>query len=262
MARIPLIRHFRFSLRTLFLTLLAMSLALSNYLVSQKWREAQTETQRLRDELGHLTMDDPKRFYVCEMPRMLEPLTWRWRVYVPPGDFDSCVASGGVPKTGTQTTGGTGNADAKTGEYTLTARVERDPLGKWRLTLWGPSFGQSIEIPPPSARWLSENAGHGDGIQARKKFLTEKAGSTPKSLRKLLGETQSFSADDPVVLLRLRAPEDLKNDDGAPCDGVMIWFEKSRNTRPKGLRPGTGRAALRRPPQSFRGPLTPAGFAR
>jgi hypothetical protein len=227
MVRIPLIHRFRFSLRTLFLTLFVLSLALSNYLVSQKWRETQKETQRLRDELGVLTIDNPKRFYIRELPRTaVEPLTWRWRIYVPPGEFDSWLAGGGIPKTGLVATGGAANAEAKSGEYTLTARVERDLLGKWRLTVWGPTFGQSLEIPPQFASWLSESATHSHGIQSSRKFQAEKAGSSPKSLRRLQGETQSFAVGEPVVLLRLRAPEDLKKDSGKPCDGVMIWIDR------------------------------------
>lgn len=235
MVRIPLIRHFRFSLRTVFITLFALSVVLSNYLVSQKWRQAQAESQRLRRELGVLTIDNPKRFYVCEMPKtdIGAPMTWDWRIYVPRGEFDCCLAVGGIPKTGLAERGGAAKVEAKPGEFTLTARVERDPLGKWRLTLWGPTFGQSIEIPPKFASWLSEGAAHHHGIQQSRKFQAERAGSTPKSIARGEGETQSFSADEPLVLLRLRAPEDLKTDTGEPCDGVMIWFDKRRVPPPK-----------------------------
>jgi hypothetical protein len=142
-----LVPRIRFSLRTFFLTLLVMSLIGSNLYVSFKWRLANTEVQRLRDELGVLTIDDPTRFYVRYDP-LSDDLVWRWRIYVPPGAFSSRLSGGGIPETGTKVTGGGGGTNANPGEYTITARVERGPLGRWRVTLSGPGFGQMVAILP------------------------------------------------------------------------------------------------------------------
>ena len=98
MVRIPVVHRFRFSLRTFFVTLFVLSLFGSNAYVSWKWHEARQEIERLREELGYLTIEDPTRFYVREAPthRWRE---WRWRICVP-SDAVYCIANREIPASG------------------------------------------------------------------------------------------------------------------------------------------------------------------
>ena len=48
------------------------------------------------------------------------------------------------------------------------------------------------------------------------------------------GKTESFSADEPVILLRVRAPTAEQDVNQGACDGVMIWFEKPKTPLPNG----------------------------
>lgn len=221
----------RFSLRTFFVSLLLLSLIGSNLYVSWRWHEARKDVERLRDELGYLTIDDPAKFHLREVPTY-EPLSWRWRIYVPPGQHSFHIGVGRISKTGlgagsSSERGPTRPTDSLVGEYTMTARIERDQLGKWQLAVTWPDGGSMMSINEPYAGWLPKEP-RGHHLQARKKYHVDVAGGKPMNGSARRRETESFPADEPVVLLRLRAPDDLANDTGQPCEGVLIWFDKGR----------------------------------
>lgn len=222
MAPIPLVHRFRFSLRTFFVTLFVLSLFGSNAYVSWKWHEARQEIERLREELGVLTIDDPTRYYVREVPTF-EPFSWRWRIYVPPGDRNFCLATSGIPETGTQAGSfsvrrGQSPTDPMQGEFTLSARVERDQNGGWELVATYPDGRMSLDIKPADAGWVFNGNAYPAVRADRNNARSEVAG--------LKGQTESFSADAPLVLLRLRAPIGDQAAKHEACDGLMVWFEK------------------------------------
>lgn len=228
MTRVPRVQ-LRFSLRTFFVSLLLLSLVGSNLYVSWRWHEARKDVERLRDELGYLTIDDPAKFHVREVPTY-EPLNWRWRIYVPPGQHWFHVGVGHISKTGmgagaSSARGPERPTDSLVGEYTMTARIERDPLGKWQLAVSWPDGRSTTSINEPYAGWLP-TANRGPHIQVRKKYHVDIAGGKPIGGSARKRETESFLADERVVLLRLRAPDDLAADTGQPCDGVLIWFDR------------------------------------
>ena len=215
----PRCLRLRFSLRRLLASLFLLSLVGSNFYVSYKWRQSQTENERLRNELGYLTITDPSRIYVCEMPTF-EPLSWKWRIYMPPGGRTLCTATGRITATGfnggsVAKHGPAWPVDPLQGEYTLTARVERDQHGGWRLAITYPDGRNTLGFTPPDAQWLVDD---GYFVSSPRKLHVDIAGAKK--------ETQSFAADDTVVLLRLRAPDVQKSGSDKPCDGVMVWFEK------------------------------------
>lgn len=230
MISIGRLRKLRFSLRAFLLTLLVLSLFGSNAYVSWKWDEARQEIDFVREELGYLTIADPTQFYIREVPT-LEPLSWRWRIYAPPGERSFHLGIGRVPAVGLQADTGAARGpssprDSLVGEYTMTARIERDQLGKWRLAVSWPEGGLWTSILGPDASWLSAGDRYQD-VHASRKCDIEVAGSKPVNGSATKRQTESFSPDEPVVLLRLRAPQDLKRDAGEPCDGVLIWFENA-----------------------------------
>lgn len=236
MVRIPLVRRPRFILRTLVL-LFVVSLVGSNFYLRWKYRQELQGIERLRGELGVLVIDDPSRFYVREMPTF-EPLSWRWRIYVPPGERALHVGVGRISETGTSTASGSGHgpgrrtrngvtSDPMQGEYTLTARIERDQLGQWQLVVRYPDGSMRYSIMPRDANWLIASDDYYE-VASRWKTYAEVAGGGE--------QMQTFAADDTVILLRLRAPDASQPTGHEPCDGVMVWFEKQA-LRKKDRRP-------------------------
>jgi hypothetical protein len=64
-------------------------------------RRLEAERLAMRKELGYLDIHDPKKAYVLPLGSM-DPLTWRYRVYLPEGTYRVCVAlhwvSNGFPR--------------------------------------------------------------------------------------------------------------------------------------------------------------------
>jgi hypothetical protein len=222
---VRLVPRIRFSLRTFLVTLLVLSLIGSNLYVSFKWRQAQTDVQRLRDELGYLTIDDPSQLYVRETSRG-ELLSWRWRIYLPPGQRHLYVATTQIGEEDY-----TGRAimppDPPLGEFTLRAHIERNVLGGWSLVVLYPEGGEEFPIMPLDADWVP------DCIPTASRGPLQYAARSPRNFHleiELAGraeQTESFAADDRVVLLRLRAATAEQAANHEPCDGAMIWFEKA-----------------------------------
>jgi hypothetical protein len=237
--RVPRVR-FRFSLRTFLVSLLLLSLIGSNLYVSWRWNEARHEIERLREELGYLIVDDPTKFHVRAVPTH-DPLSWRWRIYVPPGQHWFHMGIGRIAKTGLEAGSGSATGPSRptnslAGEFTMTARIERDTFGNWQLIVSWPGGSSMMSINERDAGWLPKE-NRGPHTQVRRKFHADVAGGRPMAGSARRREMESFPPDEPVVLLRLRAPADLATDTGQPCDGVMIWFDKGRVRRGHVARP-------------------------
>lgn len=224
----------RFSLRAFLLTLFVLSLIGSNLYVSWKWRESRGEIDRLREEMGWLKIDDPTRIYVRQVDSW-DPLSWAWRIYLPPGERWVHAGSGAVAETGLKTSfgastalqprtrrGGAGPPDPLDCEFTLTARIERDQRGNLQLAVSPPHQRLTVGLMPKDTAWISDHKHF--GLSTARKIEIEAASS--------LSQTRSFAADDTVVLLRLRAPDDKQAESGEPCDGIMIWFAPKKRGKP------------------------------
>lgn len=226
MVRIPLVHRLRFSLRTFLVTLMLLSLIGSNLYVSFKWRHAQSENQRLRDELGYITIDDPTLFYVREIPTHKWG-EWRWRIYVP-SDAVYCLAKREVPETGVTRAEHIYCGGFPSGERLVDLRLERLESSA-RLSLVGSGVDGSLitissSISREQAPWLydpneteGDEEGEDESAIEEEPETQEVAGSGRRA--------HSCSFDAPVVLLRLRHPrkhQSIHED----CDGLMIWIEK------------------------------------
>jgi len=224
----------RFSLRAFLLTLFVLSLIASNLYVSWKWRESRVEVDRLREEMGWLKIDDPTRIHVRQIESP-EPLSWAWRIYLPPGNRTLYAGGGAIAETGLKTDSAadtslqpnskqskTSPPDPLDYEFTLTARIERDQRGNLQLAVSAPRQGLAFALRPKDSAWIMDDKRF--GLWTTRKLQLEAAGSR--------GQTESFAADDAIVLLRLRAPDDKQAESGEPCDGVMIWFAPEKRGQP------------------------------
>lgn len=224
----------RFSLRAFLLALFVFSLIGSNLYVSWKWRESRSENDRLREAMGWLAIDDPTRIYVRQVESW-EPFSWAWRIYLPPGDRTLYAGGGAIAETGLKTDSAAGTSlqpnneqstasppDPLDYEFTLTARIERDQRGNLQLAVSAPHQGLAFALRPKDSAWITD--GKHFGLSSTRKLQIEAAGSR--------GQTESFAADDAIVLLRLRAPDAKQAESGEPCDGIMIWFAPKKRGKP------------------------------
>jgi len=80
----PTPNRFRFSLRTIFIVLFVLCVALGYYLTSARMQNAEKELAVLRKEAGHLIVKDRKQFQAVAVDTD-KPDTWRWRLFIPQG---------------------------------------------------------------------------------------------------------------------------------------------------------------------------------
>jgi hypothetical protein len=128
------------------------------------------------------------------------------------------LATSGIAETGTQV--GSFSSRGKLpvdGEFTLAVRVERAQNGGWELAATYPGGRMTLGIKPPYADWVFNGDAYPAVRAHRNNARYEVAGQK--------GKTESFADDEPLVLLRVRAPLPDQAANHQPCDGVMVWFD-------------------------------------
>lgn len=202
----------RFSLKTLFLSLLFACLIGSNVFTSYRLKQLHEENVALRKETGRLVVKDPAKLNIVAVPTY-EDLTWRWRVHVPPGDGERiCFATQQIPQRGYDT--GTSSTTLRPGDYLLTATIRRNRHGDWALTFGHPGGNFAAAFNEQFADWL---------------------GRQPKSAgwsMSQLGENDATVREPGAKLDLLRLRVTVRSPDGRsssspdePCDGILIWIE-------------------------------------
>lgn len=123
---------FQFSLaKGLFITAFIAAIA-ANVVTTQRLRKVTAERDRLRQELGALTIDNPSQIAVIRVPGG-EPLTWRYRVYVPAGKRYRFLFATHL-KAKRLAPSWAGAIVVPEGESTLRLRIFRDPRDDfWKL---------------------------------------------------------------------------------------------------------------------------------
>ena len=205
----------RFSLKTLFLSLLFACLVGSNVFTSYRFKRLHDENVALRKETGRLVVKDPTKLNVVAVPTF-EDLTWRWRVHVPPGQGDKISLSGyKIPPTGYS--GSYSSTTLPSGEYLLTATVRRNHLGKWTLTVGHSGGTCTTSINEEHSGWLEPQTGASgwSSSQAGQHEATVREPGTQLDLLRLRVMVQSADG------------KSAKNTD-EPCDGLLIWVEDSK----------------------------------
>ncbi len=216
----------RFSLATLFAVVVFAGLVASLWSANHRLAQVREENIRLmydrdvlRQEIGYLDIgDDTTRMHAIALQPGLEPLTWRWRIYVPPGaglvlnwGFDE-IANEGLHAEYTKV-----GAHLDEGDQVLTCAIRKDPRdGDWLLVCQSSINGSRTSVSLPS------------GCQP---WFTEQRGGYFADVSERLDRQVTSSTSEPLVLLRQREfgptensnqvssePPDVKR------DGILIWI--------------------------------------
>ena len=206
----------RFSLKTLFLSLLFACLVGSNVFTSYRLKQLHEENVAQRKETGRLVVKDPTKLNVVAVPTF-EDLTWRWRVHVPPGAGERIrLATQQIPGQG-HDTGSSLSTTLEAGDYLLTATVRRNHHGQWALIVGHSGGSNMTNINERSAGWLEPQSGASG-------WSTSQAGQNDATVRE---------PGSKLDLLRLRVM--VQSPDGTsasntdkPADGLLIWVEDQK----------------------------------
>lgn len=193
--------------------LLIMTIVGMAIVIVQLWREVsplRKETRRLRDEVGELSIEDDTKIHAIEV-RTRDPLTWKFRVWVPQGQKVKVRARwGDVPRTGVPEA--KAGFDLNEGENWVTYRVNRgQDEDEWYVELESAysGVGQKIQEKERWWQWPKSAGIWGEGVQH---------------------STGAFDDDqDTFILKRWRVAITLNSDDFKKMetpDGFMIWLER------------------------------------
>ena len=207
-------RWLRFSLLNFLLASALICVCVSHFAISRRVARLEVEREKLRSEVGLLTIVDPTQLNVVQVP-VRQELAWRWRVHVPEGaKYRLCSACGSIPSEGFITPHTTSTLQ-KPGEAVIDAYLHKDLDGKLLFTLRGPNASATSSVPDDSS-WVSGN-------------------TSSISMSDVDKTTKAFLPNSPVVLLRHRIQKKpatgvgptVTNWDSEPTDGLLIWLEPS-----------------------------------
>jgi hypothetical protein len=145
-------RKLQFSLRTCLLAIVFLAVALTSWIAyrqAQLNRRLNEENQRLRQEAGELDIE-PGHEDELHTLRLLnfEPLTWKWKMYVPAGRrFYLHAVGGDIPGVGS----GSGEecvVPLETGTILVVLHVRRDHNGQLQWMIG--AKGERAQIPVSS----------------------------------------------------------------------------------------------------------------
>ena len=116
-------------------------------------KEASSELQKLRQEVGYLDVADPSRIHAVQVPGV-ESMLWKWRLHLPPGrQYSLHTATLDIPAAGFPV-GGKWTFDAPEGANTLTVALRKDHLGQWQMVASLPQGTVRIGIADDDAAGL------------------------------------------------------------------------------------------------------------
>ncbi len=211
----------RFSLGTLFVAAIILTLIASNVFTSwhlQQARQAnriqQMEIDVLRKELRFLDLSDKENVHIIALETNHD-MVWKWRVFTPDGKKFALKSVIG------QITDRNFPHDElytflKPGEIELTYGLVKNAAGNWEQTIKQQSPGRGSsgteKIPSDKMEWYGKNG----------------SSTTSGSITPVLDQ-QSYSGDHRIELLRLRKwlhedPTEMV-DPSEPADGILLWLE-------------------------------------
>lgn len=190
--------------------------ALIGFWISQrKTNELQAENTRLRDELGHLTIEDPAKIYVrqAKSDRMIITLEkLNWRVRLPVGArYKLCCQTKNIPEFGP------GRDDEHPNRMELEVNKELQVVARYM------SNGLeklNFELLHPNGSW------HRMELDPRVKSLDEQDFHFPPNASvsaDVTTENKAFNVGDKIVLYRGRVIDQSRPHDPSP--GLLLWIE-------------------------------------
>lgn len=217
-------RRVRFSLVGMLTATLIVALAATNVVLYRRILELEPALDKLRNEVGELTVGDPELPHAIKIPSY-DDASFRWRLYLPAGKkfVLHCAASTSIPARGLPS--------IESGEYFMSwefdstrlgtdwiqaIAFDKDRQGDWRLVLSRESEGRSVTrlLPDEMQGWLEEE-------------------QSPALIISGQGATVSANPGEPLILFwQLRkkivpdGPEIVE-----PTTGVVVWIEELDNSR-------------------------------
>jgi len=138
----------RFSLLTLLLVTTIAALGVTVWQLGREVVPLREEIRRLRDEVGDLVVEDKSKFCAIRA-RTDEYLTWKWRLWIPPGQtYVLKYKSGKISEKAFDTYSASGTMYfEESGEYWVAYRIRKDPRdGRWygNLSREGGAMGKDL----------------------------------------------------------------------------------------------------------------------
>lgn len=201
----------RFSLLTLVLATTIVALGITVYLQHRELAPLRMENQRLRAEIGELTVEDPSKLHVIAVEKP-GGYRWEWRIHYPEGHDWWIHLAEHVPN---NTLPAKSDAEAflgaRGGEVTLIAEVLRGEDGKRYLYL---------RSDTQNSPYL--NIDQSDWVNGRTMLSVAITGE---------GLQVSSEVDEPLELLRLES--DKRGKPEGYDEGLLIWISNKRSSPPK-----------------------------
>ncbi len=226
---VPARRRFslRFSLWTLFVLALLISLVISNLMTSWHLRRSQemiaqkeaeidmhlTEIEHYQDKLGMLRIKDQAKTHIIAV-EMLQDMVWRWRIFVPEGkEYLINTVVGEIPPNDYPPAHQFERLES--GETQLTISFLHDAQGEWKakteMTGDSGAASMSFKLPEEKMAWYGSS-----GTATSNVFR-------PSYGQKLIEVTQ------PIQLIRLRKwfrqEAGTTTDRTQPANGILVWLE-------------------------------------
>lgn len=196
----------RLSLLSLLLLMTIVGMAI---VIARLWHEVgplRAEVRKLRDEVGALSIDDPKKVYAIQV-RMTPDYVWKWRVWVPEGrSYLLKYAGENIPKAGIPKPNGFITVN-KSGETWVQYNISPEAAA----TRWA----GSLQTPGGSVGGASQ-----DWVKWKRQVSSGES---------VVHTTKEFEPDKVIVLARHRVSENAasSNQIEDPSGGFMIWLEPS-----------------------------------
>jgi hypothetical protein len=214
------LRRIRFSLMSLMLFAALVCVSISHFRTSWSLDKTQVALRTANNELGYLTIDDPKQICAIALPTF-GPMQWRWRLHLPPGKrYQLRWAINNVPESDLPAAPGVNklallDAAAKpiaTKEpFVFILAIHKNDAGQWLLNAVLPERGEAMTIKVVP-EWLD-----GDRI-----------GWTERTAGR--DQTEACDGSGPLALLRYRKGKQVPPNgwtvDMQPTDGIAVWIEE------------------------------------
>ncbi len=204
--------RWQFSLSGLLLFVLLVAMGFSLFLTERRLRQANAELAEYRREYGILKVENPTVLQAIALWTG-EPNHWRWRVYVPRGNYDVCYATTGIPVNGLPTpTNACGFLDSQrlADPVDISLAVYKDP----KNDVWKYAISTQSANGSGGENYVDMSVAPADECNS------EWIGGVNRADGPVI-----VSADEPLVLLRkLTLRKGVCTIGPKDNDGLMLWI--------------------------------------